>query len=153
HPPRRAAVVAAVQPARLARRLDERVHTTRYGARNVDADLADKPGRQTVRQLRPVVAAVRRLPQPALFGAADDRPRLALAAPRGRIDLIRIRGVHREIDEAGRIGDEQDLLPRAAAILRAVNAAIGIGTRRRAQRRDIHEIGILRVRLDRADLA
>src|SRR5690606_41864242 len=120
HAPRRAAVVAAVQTTCLARRLDERIHTIRHRTGDVDADLADESGRQPVRQLCPVVTAVRRLPEPALFRTTDDRPRLALATPRRRVDLVRIRWVEREIDEARRIGDEQDLLPGAAAILRAV---------------------------------
>src|SRR5690606_31938460 len=119
---------------------------------DVDADLADHALRQPAGQLRPAVTAVRGLPQPALLGAAKDRPRLALAAPGGSVDLARIRRIDRQVDEAGRIGDEQDLLPRRAAVARAVHAAIGVRPTRAAERGDVDEVGILRMRLDGAKL-
>src|SRR5690606_27151617 len=104
HPlPGPAVVIATVEPALLTGRLDQRVPAARHGLRDVDADLADEAPRQTVRELRPGVAAVRGLPEAALFRATDDRPRLALTAPRRRVDLVRVRRIHREIDEAGRV--------------------------------------------------
>src|SRR5690606_1969267 len=44
------------------------------------------------------------------------------------------------------------LLPGVTAVLRAVDAAIGVRPRRRAERRDVHEVRVLRMRLDCADL-
>src|SRR5262249_25588090 len=102
----------------------------------------------------PVLAAVGRLVH-AAFGsgsAADDRPRLALTAPRAGIDLVRVLPVDRDRDDAGLVVDEQDFLPRLAAVRRAVHAALRSPAERLTDGRDVRDVGILRMDLQLPDL-
>ena len=77
---------------------------------------------------------------------------LRCAAPRAGVDLVRVRPVDRDRHGAGLVVDEQHLLPRLAAVLRAVDAAIGSPAERIADRRDVRDVGILRMDLQLADL-
>ena len=153
--PRRAAVVGAVQAASRALRFDLRVDHFRIRLRDVDPDLADQVVGQSVADAAPVVAAIRGLVDAAFARrpAADDRPRLALRAPRARVNLVRIRRVDRDRDDAGLIVDEQHLLPGPAAILRPIHAAIGSPSERVARGRDVRDVGILRMYFQLADLS
>src|SRR5690606_35578983 len=99
---------------------------------------------------------IRRLPDPDAAGrvrAADDRPRLALAAPQRRVDRVRVRRVQLEVDRADAVRHEQHVLPRAAAVRRTVDTALAALAERVAQRGDVDAVRVLGMDLDRADLA
>src|SRR5205085_10504486 len=57
-----------------------------------------------------------------------------------------------ELHRAGGVVPEEDLLPRRAAILRAVHAARGVGAPDVPEHRDVDEIRIRRMHHDVADL-
>ena len=102
-----------------------------------------------------MVAAVGRLVD-AAFGRrppADDGPRPALAPPGARVYFVRVGPVDRDRHGAGLIVDEEHLLPRPAAVFRAVHAALGSPSERVADRRDERDVRVLRVHLHLADLA
>src|SRR5690606_37648361 len=117
-------------------------------------DLADKARRQTVRQMRPRLAAVGRLVHTGDVGrtAAQDRPRLALGLPRAGVDLLRVVLVHRQRDGADLVADVEDFLPCAPAVRRAEHAALGVWPERRSGCRDERDVGIARMNLERTDL-
>src|SRR6478672_1710123 len=96
-----------------------------------------------------MIAAVSRLVDAAFRGraAADDRPRFALAAPGAGEDLVRVLPVDRNRHGAGLIVDEQHLLPRLAAVLRAIDPAFRPPAERLADRGDVGDIRVLRMDL------
>ena len=153
--PARAAVGRPIQTALRALRFDLRVHDLRVRLRDVHPHLADEIVGESRARARPVVAAVGRLVD-AAFGrrtAADDRPRPALPAPGARVHLVGACPVDRDRHGAGLIVDEEHLLPRPAAVFRAVHAALGSPSERVADRRDERDVRVLRVHLHLADLA
>ena len=153
--PVHAAVVRAVQTALRAFRLHLRIHHLGIRLRDVDPDLANQIVGQAVAHMRPVIAAVRRFVDAAFArrAAADNRPRLALRAPRARIDLVGVRPIDRNRDGAGLLVDEEHLFPGLAAVLRSKDAALRAPAERIALRRRVNDVGILRIDLDLADLA
>ena len=89
--PVRAAVGRAIQSALRALRFDLRVDDLRIRLRDVDPDLADQivgksVARRATSDRRRRSSCRRRLRRRA---AADDRPRLALSAPRAGVELVR----------------------------------------------------------------
>src|SRR5207302_3056724 len=127
--PRRAGVVAEEEAAVFG--FDLRVEAARVGARDGEADLAENPFRQpgVARDLGPVVAAVARLEDAAAGAAARHLPRVAVRLPQRRVDDLRVVGIENQLDRAGLVVAEQDLLPRLAAVLRPEDAALRIRRR------------------------
>ena len=152
--PARAAVARSIQPALRALRLDLRVDHSRIRLRDVHPHLADEIVGEAAARARPVIAAVRGLVDAALGrgAAADDRPRPALRAPCAGVELVRVLPVDRDRDGAGLVVDEQHLLPRLAAVLRPVDAALRPPAERVADRRDVRDVGILRMNFQLPDL-
>ena len=111
--PGRAGVGRAVEAALISLRLHLRVDHARIRLADVDPHLADQIVGQAPGCPGPVVAAVDGLVDAAFAGgaAADDRPGLALRAPRARIQLVRVRPVDCNGDGAGLFVDEEHLLP------------------------------------------
>jgi hypothetical protein len=77
---------------------------------------------------------------------ADDLPERGVQDPR-------VRRIHREVRRARLVVDVQDLLPRFAAVLGTEDAALGVRAPDVALRRDVDEVGVLRVHAHARDLA
>ena len=106
-----------------------------------------------VADVLPGVAAVSGTPQSAVRATAVDRPERAAGLPDGGEDDARVVGVQRHVDGAGAVADVQHELPVLATVLRSVEPALGVVLRRVAERGDVHEIGIVGVDADLADVA
>src|SRR6185436_21138007 len=134
--------------------LDDGPYAVGPRGRDRDADLPldaiREPG--IVRQVGPGVAAVGRLVEPAVGPAARERPEVPVDLPRRGVEDARIRAVEREIDRAGPLAPEEHAVPIAPAVPGAVHAPFGVRAEGVAQRRDVHEIGVLRMHLDPADV-
>ena len=149
--PRRAGVVRAIEaPAGL--RLVEEIQAIRICGRDGDVALADELVRQAGRQSDPVVSGIDALIDAALVRAADDRPRLPLAAPHHGEEDARIAGLHLDIGGAGAVGEVQHFLPVTAAVLRPIDPALGRPLEGIARRGDVHDIRIRRMHTHGADL-
>ena len=150
--PRGAGIVAAVHAAFL--RFDDRVHAIRVGARHGDTDVAPDAGRQpgVSRDLGPGVATVSRLEHPRARSARPQLPRPAVRLPQSGVQHARVVRVHHQVHHARGIVAEENLLPRAAAILGTEDAALGVGTEHVTQRADVHEIRVGRMHHDVADV-
>src|SRR5439155_21568516 len=111
-------------------------------------------GRQTVRQLLPIRAAVGRFVQtaPRTIRGRIDAPRRTPGVPKRRIDNQRVVRLEREIDRAYLVALEQHLLPRRAAVARAIDAAIRIRAVDVSERGDEHDVRSARVDDHLADL-
>jgi hypothetical protein len=145
-----AAVVRAIEPAVFG--LDERPDTVRISRRDSDADAADETLGQSLGDLFPAVTAVLGAPQPAIFATAFEGPGLALSLPDSGKEDTRIGWIHRQVDGAGAVADKEHLLPVGAAVARAEDAALFIGAEDVAQGGDVHQVWILWVHMDAADL-
>jgi hypothetical protein len=84
--------------------------------------------------------------------AADDRPRLPLAAPHPRVDDVRVRRIELEVSRADAVGEEQHFLPRLSTVGRLEDAALGVRLERIADRGDPRDVRIRRVNAHGADL-
>ncbi len=142
-------VGVALSFARRSSRLvavDERVEHVRARPRDVDADpSAILRHREPGGRLRPAVAAVGGLPHPA-FAVTGLNARIAPLAPdplpRGRVERVRIRGIHHEIDCAGPRAAIQHLLPGASAVGRLEHAAVLVVGPLVSGCRDVHGVGV-----------
>ena len=108
---------------------------------------------------RPVASRVHVVPpsvdrtRPSARTAGINRPRLARHGPHRRDHHVRILRVDRQIHGAGLIAGGIDEFPRAAAVARAIDAAL---LRRREQvpeHRDVDETRVGRMDVHAADLA
>src|SRR3954469_12208065 len=104
------------------------------------------------RQLSPVLAAVRRLPQSAASAAGRESPGQSLHAPERRVEHARILRIHRQIDRTSGIVDEEHLLPVATTIAGAEDAAHRIWSRAMTHRGDVGDIRIAWVDDDPRDV-
>ena len=118
-----------------------------------DPDLADQPGREAPCELLPAVPPVAAAVDAALAGARDHRPGLAFGAPHGGEELVRVVLVHQQLDRAGRIRDEEDVLPGLAAVARAVDAPLRVRAEGVPGRGEVREVGVVRVDANAPDLA
>src|SRR5262249_6575967 len=111
-------------------------------------------GRETVCERRPVRAAVGGLEEAAAGTVRRrvDEPRRTADGPERRVHRLRIRRIERQIDRADAVALVEHLLPRRAAVLRSIHAAIGMRTVDVAERRDEHDVRIPRVHDYAADL-
>ena len=139
--PRRAAIIRTIESAaRLG--LHQCPHALRVGGRNRHPHLAHFAGRQAAGQLAPRCAAVGGLVHPAVRPAGNHRPWLALDARQAGVDLVRIVGAHGEGHRAGAVVHEQHMVPRGAAVARAIDAAFLVAAKGMAERCDIDHVGI-----------
>ena len=135
-------VLRPIDAARI--RLDQRPDAARVHGRYGDPDVAPDSARESRRpgDLGPVIAAIGRLPEAAPCAAADEKPRLAPRLPEAGVEHVRVRRVHRQVGGTGRVVAEQDLLPRLAAVLRAIDAAFRIRPEHVAECGDIGDVRI-----------
>src|SRR5512132_3005130 len=99
-----------------------------------------------------MVARVGALEDTALTSAADDRPRLPLAAPHDSVHHFGTAGLQLDVRRAGAVREEEDLVPRATAIARSIHAALGAWLEGVASRRDVDDVWIRWMHAHRADL-
>jgi hypothetical protein len=104
-------------------------------------------------QVLPGLAAVDAAPQSAIRPAAADLPEGAMCLPDGRVEDAWVGLVETEIDRSGCIADEKDVAPGRAAVVALEHAALRIGTEGVSQRRDPHDIRVVRVDANLADVA
>src|SRR5829696_3778117 len=147
-------VVAAVE-ATLGRVLDERPNTTGAGRRGGHPDLAKHAGWKVwaICQIPPGLAAVDAAPESAVRAAAADLPEGAMGLPDGGVKDSGVGLVETEIDRAGFIADVENLAPGCAAVLALEHAALRVRTEGVTQRRDPHDIRVVRVDANLADVA
>ena len=139
-------------PQHALRRLDQRVHMARVRGPDGNRDATEQPGGQAVLEPLPRQATVLGAIDAARRSARHQLPRMAHELPHGGEQQARITRHHDEIGDAGRVVDEQHLVPRLAAVRRAKHAALRIGRPHVAQRRHEHHVGIGRIDHDAADL-
>src|SRR5206468_7787739 len=84
---------------------------------------------------------------------ALERVRRASEAPGGGVEDARVRRIERQVDRAGVATHVEDAVPRLAAVARAEHAALLVWPERVAHRRDVDEIGIVRMDADARDVA
>src|SRR5207247_987065 len=65
----------------------------------------------------------------------------------------RVCRIERQVDRAGVAIDEEDALPRLAAVFAAIDAARLVRAEGMTHRRDVHELGIRRMDADARDVA
>ena len=131
----------------------QRPDAVRIGRRNGDADASEHAARQagSARNVGPGIAAVGRFEEAAAGAAAIEMIGIAAHLPEAGVEHARIAGVHGEIDRAGVGAAREDLLPGAAAIGGAVDAAHLVRSPEMAERGDVDDVGILGVHADGAD--
>ena len=143
-------VFGAVDAALL--RLYGGPHAPRLRGRHGHADSPLDAGRQAgiVRYLRPGIAAISRLVQPAIGPTAVYGPEVAPDLPDGGVEDAGVGGVHGQVDGAGILALEQDLLPRFPSVGRAEDTALLVRPEGVPQGRDIDYVGIIGVYPDAA---
>ena len=150
--PRRAGIVAAIQPAGL--RIDDCIDARGAARRNGQPNLAKADARETLaEQLRPRQAVVVRDVQPAsraVRGRVGIPGRPARLPKRG-IDRRAIRRCG-EIDRAGVRIVKENARPRRAAIGRPIHAAFLVWRISMTERSHQQRAGIMRVDEDATDL-
>ena len=109
-------------------------------------------GQAVLRELLPGVAAVARDVEAAAGAAALHVPREPPRLPEAGEEDVGVRGIDGDVGRAGVAVLLQDLLPRLAAVARAVDAALGVRAERVAEHRRERDVGVLRVHDHRADL-
>ena len=127
---------------------------TRFGVggRDRHADAPHQPlGRQpgVARDLRPRLAAVGALEQPAPRTAARHLVFLAVRLPHRRVHHVRVLAVDRDVDRAGLVVAEEHLAPRLAAVGALEHAALvarhAVLAERRRRRRCRGLVGWMRI--------
>ncbi len=150
--PASAPVVRAEDAARVG--FNDRPDSIRVRCRDGDADVAPDAGGQTriARQLRPVIAAIRRLEQSAARSPRREQPGLSSRLPQTGVEHVRIVRVHHQINDAGGIVAKENLLPGFSAVVRPKDAALGIGRPDVAERGNVDAVGVRGVDHDVGDL-
>src|SRR5262249_6097983 len=136
----RAGIVGSKQAAFL--RIDDGVDAAAIRGRDCDADAPDAVSGKAGGELLPVRSPGRRLVEPAARPVRRrvDAPRRTTGVPERGVDRLRARRIEIEIDGADVVALEEHLLPRGAAVARAVHAAIRVGAVDMAERRDEHNL-------------
>ena len=114
--PRRAGIVRSEETALIVLSGHEGVHGVGVLPVDPEADAADIHGRQTLGQLRPALPAIGRLVQPAFRTASNELPDLSAALIGGRVDDLRLPGIHHHVRDACIGAHRQHGLPRLTAI-------------------------------------
>src|SRR5262249_61360557 len=103
--------------------------------------------------LLPLFAGVDRLPPRAAGPPAVKPPGSSAALIRGGQQDIAVGRIHRDVDEACVVVDELRLRPRLPAVDRLEQAALRICLEDVAGRSHVHDVRVLRVDHDAADVA
>src|SRR5206468_9502417 len=148
----RAAVVRAVEAA--VARIHHRVDAIGAAGGEGEADAAGLGGEALSGERRPGRPAVRRLVEaaPRPVRRRIDAPGRTPRLPERGVHHARIAGTEGEVDGAGVLVLEEDLVPAPPAIRRAEDPALGIGTVGMAEGGQEHAVRIARVDQDAADL-
>src|SRR4029077_3171030 len=119
-----------------------------------DADAADPVGRQAAGERLPGRPIVGRLVEAAARTVRRrvDAPWRTTRVPERGVNGLGGRRIEGDVDGADVVALEENLLPGRAAVARAVDAAIGVRAIDVAERRHEHDVGVLRIDEDAADL-
>src|SRR5215218_2660188 len=147
-------VVAAVETT-FGGVLDESPDTTRASRRGGHTDLVKHAGWKVraICQILPGLAAVDAAPESAVRATAADFPEGAMGFPHRSVKNARVGLVETEINRAGFIADVENLAPGCAAVLALEHAALGVWAEGVTQRRDPHDVRVVRVDANLADVA
>ena len=150
--PALAGVIGSIDPD-AARARDRGVDAIAVARRDRDVRLHDAFGRQTVRQRLPRAAAVGRLED----AAARTRPRAVLPRalalfPQAGVNDVGVFRIEREIRSAGVLVFREHLLEGAAAVGRAIDAALRAWPVRVTEDRGEQPVGVARIDDDHRDL-
>ena len=158
--PGAAAVVRAVEAGRgiAAAGVDRGIDPPALAAgRHGEADASEGAGGQAVAgEPRPGPAAVGRFEDAASRAGVGDeigKPRVAPELPGGGEDRVGRRRVRREVRGSRALVHEESPAPRPAAVGRAVDAALGVGTELVALGRGEHHVGVVGIDPQAADVA
>ena len=149
--PALAPVVAAVQAALTWHCLHDGVQPAGIAGAHVDADLADEL-RQTLGQLLPGVATVRRLEDTARVATGEHIPGLPAVLPHGRVEDPRVAGIHPQVGGAGLGVDCENLIPGLSTIGCPIDTALLVRSPDLPLDRCIGDVGVARMDLDAGDL-
>src|ERR1700733_8078262 len=146
------AVIRAVQAS--FRRLDHRVDAPGVRTRNRDVDAPENArGQAIAAEPRPAHTAVGGAIQSTSRTTAGEIPRLSACLPQRGVDDLRVMWVETHVDRTGLRILVQNLGPGLAAVSRAEHAALGIRTEGMPESGDQHDVRIVRIDDERADLA
>src|SRR5262249_32600560 len=129
------------------------VYAFGVGGGDAHVNAPERALRQSVaRQLLPGHAAVRRAIQATAGTAAGEIPRLPPGLPQRRVHDARIAWIEADVDGAGLLVLVEHLGPRLAAVDRAEDTALGVRTEGMPESRHQHDIRIVRIDDECADL-
>ena len=150
--PALAGILAAVDAALF--RFDNRVNAVAIRAGNRNANAPKNSARQplTIQPL-PGGAIVAGFIQPAPRPAAGQAPWRALRLPERREQNVRIIRIEHQIDRSGFVVLEQHFLPSLSAVVRTKHPAHLIRTVGVPQRRNVHDVRILRIHDNLRDMS
>ena len=116
-------------------RLRDRIDDVRARGCDLHPDATEELG-QAAGHLLPRRTPVHRTEDPALVGAAPERPLLPVEVPHHRIDDVRILRVHVEVGAAMAVVDEEGLAPGGSRVARDEDTAVGVRPARMSHRAD-----------------
>ena len=133
-------------------RLHDGVDGVGVGRGDREADASHLLLRQAALQPLPGLAPVRRLVQAGLGAAIDQREDVPPALVGGGDEGVGVAGVHDHVRDAGVFGDRQDGAPRLPAVRRLVEAPVAAGRPQGPLGGHVHDVRVLRVDEDLADV-
>src|SRR5215813_2745549 len=95
---------------------------------------------------------IRRPPRSTLFPYTTLFRSLPPRLPERGVEHLGLARIHHEVGDAGGVVAEEDLLPRLAAVVRAIDASVGTGTEHVPLRADVDEVRVLRMDAHARDL-
>jgi hypothetical protein len=125
--PRAGGSTPAESAAPRGLRADQRIHARRVLGVDAEGDAPHVVFRKALRQLRPLLPRVGRLPDPALGAAADHLPHGTPALIRGRVDDVGVPRIEHDVADSRVVAHVQHALPFQAAVSRLVEAALAAG--------------------------
>ena len=126
--------------------LENGPQAARLGGRHRNADRAQQPAlwqSLRARDLGPRITTIDGLENAAARTTAYQQPRLAPGLPEGDVHDLRVRRIHDHVRHTGAVVAEQDVLPRAAAVGRAIHAAFLVRTEHVTQRAHEYDVGVV----------
>ena len=149
--PRRPRVVRLEEAALLV--LDERVHPVRVRTahRHADATHQSSGHARVPRDLRPALAAIGALEEPAALAAARHLVFLAVRLPHRRVEHVRIRPIDAHVNRRRLVVPIEHLTPRLAPVGALVHTALPTRHGELAERCDPDDVGIGGVDADLRD--
>ena len=148
-----AAIVGSIQPTVITLGLDDRPYAARLRRRRGNADLAHAVG-EPICQLFPGLTAIRRAPDAAALAAGAQLPGRSFVVPQRGVQDARVGIVERQVDGArGFVLRYQHLAPGLTTVGRLVDAGVVGGLVRVPLSGNPHDVGILWVNANLADLS